>query len=48
MDVFEKIAGYDCIKEELLKIKQALAYGKEAGKAYKPRGILLYGEPGVG
>lgn len=50
MKEFEKIIGYDAVKKELIRISDALsgneAYNKLGVTA--PRGLLLYGAPGVG
>ena len=50
MKEFEKIIGYDAVKKELMRISDALsgneAYNKLGVTA--PRGLLLYGAPGVG
>ena len=47
---FDSIIGYDAIKQELMQIsdvlKNADAYAQLGVKA--PRGLMLYGEPGVG
>lgn len=47
---FERVIGYDAIKKELMQVADSLAnpevYGKLGTKP--PRGVLLYGEPGVG
>ena len=50
MHEFEKIIGYEAIKRELMQISDGL----KNGEAYRqlgikpPRGLMLYGEPGVG
>lgn len=47
---FGKIIGYEGIKEELLRICDSLKYPekyRELG-AVPPRGVILYGEPGLG
>ena len=50
MKEFETIIGYDAIKKELIQISDVL----KNNEAYKklgvtaPRGLMLYGEPGVG
>ena len=50
MKAFEKIIGYSSLKKELMQISDTLknreAYDKLGVSA--PRGLLLYGEPGVG
>lgn len=50
MDTFEKVIGYDDIKEELLKIadmfKNPEEY-KEIG-AFIPKGVMISGKPGMG
>ncbi len=50
MNAFDKIIGYSSIKRELMQISDTLknrsAYEKLGVTA--PRGLLLYGEPGVG
>ncbi len=50
MNTFEKVIGYDDIKEELLKIadmfKNPEKY-KEIG-AYIPKGVMISGKPGMG
>ena len=50
MNAFDKIIGYSSIKKELKQISDTLknreAYDKLGVSA--PRGLLLYGEPGVG
>ena len=50
MSAFDKVIGYEAIKEELLQvcdmIRNRAIY--EALGAQKVQGILLYGEPGVG
>lgn len=49
MDAFENVVGYDGIKEELNKVidifNNADVYKKIGAKT--PRGILLYGRPGL-
>lgn len=50
MKEFEKIIGYEAIKQELIQISDVLANNeayKKLGVA-SPRGLLLHGEPGVG
>lgn len=50
MNAFDKIIGYNSIKKELRQISDTLknrdSYDRLGVKA--PRGLLLYGEPGVG
>ena len=50
MNNFDKVIGYDAIKKELLQIcdmvKNKSAYEKLGAKF--PRGVLLYGDPGLG
>ena len=50
MNAFDKIIGYSSIKRDLMQISDTLknpeAYDKLGVSA--PRGLLLYGEPGVG
>lgn len=50
MNAFDKIIGYEHIKKELQQISDTLknreAYEKLG--VHAPRGLLLYGEPGVG
>lgn len=50
MSAFDKIIGYEEIKKELMQISDTLknreAYDRLGVEA--PRGLLLYGEPGVG
>ena len=50
MDAFEKIIGYSDIKEELIRIADALKNSEiyHALGASSPRGLLLHGVPGVG
>ncbi len=50
MRVFEKIIGYNDIKEELLKVADMFLNLEEykAIGAYIPKGILIYGKPGMG
>ena len=50
MKDFEKIIGYESVKKELRQISDVLKnkeYYEKLG-ARAPRGLLLYGEPGVG
>ena len=50
MSAFEKVIGYDEVKEELLGICDMIHHWdsyKELG-AKMPNGVLLYGEPGLG
>ena len=50
MNAFDKIIGYSSVKKELMQISDTLknreAYDRLGVSA--PRGLLLYGEPGVG
>ena len=50
MNEFDKIYGYEAIKQELMQISDVLknseAYTKLGVKP--PCGLLLYGDPGVG
>ena len=50
MKAFEKIIGYDSVKQELMQIADTLKnlepYEKLGAKP--PKGLLLHGEPGVG
>ena len=50
MKAFDKVIGYESVKRELIGIADALANGEAYSKlgATPPRGILLYGNPGVG
>ena len=50
MNTFDKIIGYDEIKQELMQIADTLKNREfyRALGAASPRGLLLYGEPGVG
>ena len=50
MKGFEEIAGYEKEKEELLQLRRFLHHAEEYRKAGVriPRGLILYGEPGVG
>ena len=50
MSAFDKIIGYSSIKKELIQISDTLRNPepyKKLGVA-APKGLLLYGEPGVG
>ena len=50
MSAFDKIIGYDTIKSELIQICDMIHnkdYYESLG-AKLPRGILLYGDPGLG
>ena len=50
MDFFEKVIGYDDVKEELLKVADMFKNPDEYKKigAYIPRGIIIHGKPGMG
>ena len=50
MNEFDKIIGYDGLKKELMQISDALKSGEAYEKlgAKPPRGLMLYGDPGVG
>ena len=50
MKGFESIAGYEKEKAELLKLREFLHNAEEYSQVgvRVPRGILLYGPPGVG
>lgn len=50
MNSFDKIIGYDKVKQELLMIADRIKKPKkyEVLKVDFPKGVLLYGEPGVG
>ena len=50
MNVYEKIIGYECIKDELKMCADVLKYPKkyESLGVSVPGGILLYGAPGLG
>lgn len=50
MQAFDKIIGYDGIKQELMQISDVLKNGDVYAKlnVKPPCGLLLYGEPGVG
>ncbi len=50
MSAFDKVIGYETIKEELLQICDMLHNRKiyEGLGAKLPQGVLLYGEPGLG
>ena len=49
-NAFEKIIGYEEIKEELMQICDMIKNREryEAFVAKLPRGILLHGDPGLG
>ena len=50
MSAFDKVIGYDSIKNELLQICDMI-HNKEIYEnmgAKLPQGILLYGDPGLG
>ena len=50
MKEFDKIIGYDAIKNELLRLCDILINPEKYSKfdVKIPQGLLLYGEPGVG
>lgn len=50
MKAFEKIIGYDDIKHELYRVCDTMKNSEKYKKmgVRTPRGILLYGEPGIG
>lgn len=50
MNAFDKVIGYNDIKEELMQICDMFKYREryEALGAKMPRGVLMYGKPGVG
>ena len=50
MKEFEKIIGYEAIKQELIQISDVLANNEAYKKlgVTSPRGLLLHGDPGVG
>ncbi len=50
MDTFNKVIGYDSIKNELLQICDIISHPEAYEKlgAKIPKGILLYGAPGLG
>ena len=50
MSAFDKVIGYESIKNELLQICDMIHNKKiyEALGAKLPQGILLYGDPGLG
>ena len=50
MKDFEKIIGYEAIKQELIQISDVLANSEAYQKlgVESPHGLLLYGSPGVG
>lgn len=50
MNAFDKVIGYESVKRELIGIADALANGEAYEKlgVTAPRGLLLYGNPGVG
>ena len=50
MNAFDKVIGYESIKKELLQICDMIHHPeiyRDLG-ARMPKGILLYGEPGLG
>lgn len=50
MNEFDKVIGYETIKKELLQVCDMICNREEYEKlgANLPRGILLYGDPGLG
>ena len=50
MSTFDKIIGYDSIKEELLMIVDMIKNRDRysALGASLPKGVILYGKPGLG
>ena len=50
MNMFDKVIGYDSIKNELLQICDIISHPEAYEKlgAKIPKGILLYGAPGLG
>ena len=50
MSAFDKIIGYDDIKKELIRFCDVLKNAEKYSKlgVTLPRGILLYGDPGMG
>ena len=50
MNAFNNIIGYESIKQELVQIADTLKNREvyEALGASSPRGLMLYGAPGVG
>ena len=50
MNAFDKVIGYAAVKKELMQIADTLKNPEiyAALGASSPRGLLLYGEPGVG
>ena len=49
MDSFDRIAGYEKEKEQLRGLRELLLHLDDYKKSgiRIPRGVLLYGEPGV-
>lgn len=50
MNEFDRVIGYDTIKNELMQIVD-MVHNKERYEALgarMPSGVLLYGEPGLG
>ena len=50
MNPFDKIIGYDAVKNELIRMADVLAHSEvySALGVSVPRGLLLHGDPGVG
>ena len=50
MNPFDKIIGYEAVKQELIRIADVLAHpdAYAALGVSTPKGLLLHGDPGVG
>ena len=50
MNPFDKIIGYEAVKQELIRIADVLAHpdAYAALGVSAPKGLLLHGDPGVG
>ena len=50
MNPFDKIIGYDAVKNELIRMADVLAHPDvyAALGVTVPKGLLLHGDPGVG